>query len=83
MIPGINQIVWWNEHISLPASMKGIEDIFRQLESDALRTTDMMLSARSAGGFGIELLIIGILAPVGEGLSTAICLYIPAHCGCR
>lgn len=68
MIPGINQIVWWNEHISLPASMKGIEDLFRQFESDALRTTEMMLSARSAGGFVIELLIIGILAPVSEEL---------------
>lgn len=68
MTPAMNQLVYWNESVSFPASMSSIETYFRQMEDSALSSTKILLSSTTFGGFLVELFLIGILAPFSEEL---------------
>ena len=67
-IPALNQIVWWNSQITFPPVLADLENVFRQMESSASETTDILLSSVTFRGLCLEILIIGILAPLSEEL---------------
>jgi len=65
-IPAVNSLVWINEQMKLPGFMKSIEDWMRESEDKTNLLTDAFLNVNSIGGFFINLLIIGLLAAIGE-----------------
>ncbi len=67
-IPAINFLVGWNEQMSLPGSMAGIERWMRDMEARALEMTDAFLRVDTLAGLMGNLLIIGLLAALGEEL---------------
>lgn len=67
-IPAINQLVYWNEHISLPASLADLEHTLRSMEDAAGIATGIMMSSVSLEGLCVEIAVIGLLAPLSEEL---------------
>lgn len=67
-LPALNQIIFWNESISFPPSLSGVEATFRRLEEQAQKSTEILLSATSIGGLISGILIIGVLTGFSEEL---------------
>lgn len=67
-LPALNQIIFWNESISFPPSLSGVEATFRRLEEQAQKSTEILLSATSIGGLVSGILIIGVLTGFSEEL---------------
>lgn len=67
-LPFLNQIIHWNESFSFPSSMAGIESVLREMENNALKSTEILLSTSSVGGLISGILIIGVLTGLGEEL---------------
>lgn len=65
-IPAVNWMIGVNEQMHLPEFLKGIEDWMRETEDDLGRLTEAFLKTNSVSGFIINLVIIGVLAGVGE-----------------
>lgn len=65
VIGGIQE---WNAHIHLPAALSNLEAIFRDLEDRAQLQTDMFLQVDTIGGLLINILIICVIAAIGEEL---------------
>ncbi len=65
-IPFLNQLIYYNEQMHLPASMAGIEAYMRQMEESAGEVTRIILSTTSVGGLISGILIVGILTGLGE-----------------
>lgn len=47
MTPAMNAVIGWNENVSLPTSMSGLEETMRNLENSAAATTSMILGDAS------------------------------------
>lgn len=56
----------WNQNISLPAAFSSLENSMRTLENQAQLQTDAFLKTTSTGGLLINILMIAVLAAVGE-----------------
>lgn len=67
-IPAMNSIVAWNQGISLPDSLSGIEEWMRQSETTAKNFTDTLIGTSGMGSLIMALLIVGILAGLSEEL---------------
>lgn len=67
-IPAMNYIIHWNQHISLPESMHGLEESIRRLETQAEDSVTMMMGGTSVGSLIMAILIIGITAGFSEEL---------------
>lgn len=67
-IPFVNYLVVWNEQMTLPGFMQGIEDWMRSMEDQAAVMTEAFLKVNSLGGLMINLLIIAVFAAIGEEL---------------
>ncbi|MCB0804613.1 MAG: CPBP family intramembrane metalloprotease [Bacteroidales bacterium] len=67
-IPAINMLVVWNEQMDLPDFMNGIENWMRQSEDQTKHLTDAFLNVKTAGGLIVNLLIIAMMAAIGEEL---------------
>jgi uncharacterized protein len=67
-MPFINWLVQINSSIHLPGYLSGIESWMRNSEDTAQRLTDAFLATRTWGGFAVNIVMIGILAAVGEEL---------------
>lgn len=67
-IPAMNAIVEWNESITLPESMAGIEQWMRQSEMSARQSVDILLGGHDAGSLVMGLLIAAVLAGFSEEL---------------
>lgn len=67
-IPFVNYLVGWNEQMSLPEYMSGIENWMREMESQAALMTNAFLHVDSLGGLVVNLLIIALFAAIGEEL---------------
>lgn len=65
-IPFMNLVIEWNQSMHLPAFMSGIESWMRSSEEAAMQVTEQLLTTGSIGGLIINLLIIGVLAGIGE-----------------
>lgn len=67
-IPFLNQLIYYNEQLSLPASMAGLEASMRSMEESAAKVTNLILSATSVGSLISGILIIGVLTGLAEEL---------------
>ena len=65
-IPAINRLVEVNEQMRLPESLSGIEEWMRNSEDKAKALTDAFLNVNTVGGLVINLIIIALLAAIGE-----------------
>jgi abortive infection protein len=68
-IPFMNYIIDWNEAMHLPKALAGVESWMRESEKAAQAITDQILDMQSVGELLIVLLIVGVLAGVGEELT--------------
>lgn len=64
--PALCQTVFWNEHMSLPDSMGGLEAIWRKWEEAGAKTTDEILSVSSIGAMIVNVLIVGLFTGFAE-----------------
>lgn len=67
-IPFINFLVSWNEQMSFPGFLRGLEDWMRNMENQAGRMTEAFLRVDTIGGLLVNLFIIAFLAALGEEL---------------
>lgn len=67
-LPLVNFLVMLNGKIVFPESLKGLEDVFKNLEKDARQTTEMFLSANNLVAYFTNLLIIALIPAFGEEL---------------
>lgn len=67
-IPMMNMIIEWNEHLSLPGSLSGIESWMRESEQRATDTINLLMDGTSVGTLVMSILIIGVLAGFSEEL---------------
>jgi uncharacterized protein len=64
--PLINYLSELNQQMSLPSSMKYIEQWMRQSEDKAGLMTENFLNVSTIGGFAINLLMIAVIPAIGE-----------------
>jgi len=65
IIPFNGMVAEWNEGIRLPESMKGIEDMMRNIQDMA---TSVSMKMMNEGSLAINILIFGAFAAIGEEL---------------
>lgn len=67
-IPAMESLIKWNEGLSLPPSMQGIEDWMRQAEDNAAQMIYVLTGGTSIGSLIMSILIVGIFAGFSEEL---------------
>lgn len=67
-IPALNQIIYWNSEMHLPAGMETIEQKWREMEEINTAFTTTLTSGSSIGSLISALLIVGVVAGVSEEL---------------
>lgn len=67
-LPAMNQLIYWNANIKFPESMESVEAVFRSMEDNAARVSEIMLATNSVGGLLVNLFFIAILTAFGEEL---------------
>ncbi len=67
-LPFINWLLEWNSGLELPGSLAGIEGWFKAREEEAVMLTEMFLDTSTLAGLLFNLVMIAILASVGEEL---------------
>jgi len=68
MLPGIHFLIQFNESLQMPEILSGVEKWMLEKENEAMRLTDTFLNTTSPGGLAINLMMIGVLASIGEEL---------------
>ncbi|MCD7972929.1 MAG: CPBP family intramembrane metalloprotease [Candidatus Azobacteroides sp.] len=68
IIPVVNYLAYLNEQIALPEALKGVENWMRKLEEDNEKIMEKILKMDSIRILWFNILLIGILAGVGEEL---------------
>jgi membrane protease YdiL (CAAX protease family) len=68
LIPILNVLVEWNQGLHLPESLRAVEQWMRTSEDNATRITELILGGASYSDLIINLLLVGIMAGVGEEL---------------
>jgi len=66
VLPALNFIAEWNSQMTLPAALQQIEEILKQLEEQNARVLEMVLNTDKISVFIINILIVAVLAAVGE-----------------
>lgn len=67
-LPALNQIISWNEGMTLPGIMRGMEETLREWENQAQKASEILLDTSSFGGMLCGLLVIGVLTGIAEEL---------------
>ncbi|MDE6484824.1 MAG: CPBP family intramembrane metalloprotease [Duncaniella sp.] len=67
-IPAMNWLVEWNEHISLPEVLSGLEAKMKTYEATAQDSVKILMGGTSTADLIMGILIIGIFAGVSEEL---------------
>ena len=67
-IPAMNTIIEWNGAMSLPESLRAVEDWMRQSEQQSAMMINRMLDGTSIGNLITGILIIGLLTGLSEEL---------------
>lgn len=65
-IPALNQIVWWNQEMHLPAAFSEFENWCREMEDFAEAQTSVLLSSGDVWQMMVNILVIGVLTGIGE-----------------
>lgn len=85
LLPALNQIIFWNENVSFPASMKELEDTLRGWETASQSVSQIILSEDSVAGMLCGILVIGVITGIGEefffrgGLQRMFGRVMPSH----
>ncbi|MDE6391642.1 MAG: CPBP family intramembrane metalloprotease [Muribaculaceae bacterium] len=66
MTPAVDAVVEWNSSVSLPASMNGLADKFREWEETATQTTTMVLGDSSVWGLISGVIVVGCITGFAE-----------------
>ena len=66
MIPVTNLLVFWNEQMHFPDAFFTVEHWMREKEDAARALTDAFLQTGGSGAFFCNILIVGLLAAIGE-----------------
>lgn len=66
--PFLNWVMELNYSAHLPASLSSIENWMREMETEAMRLTELFLSSVNVSGLLVNLLMMAILAGLGEEL---------------
>lgn len=67
-VPAMNMVISWNESLTLPESMSGLESWMRSSEQSAGDMVKTLISGTSVGSLILAILIMGILAGFSEEL---------------
>lgn len=67
-MPAMNLLVYWNESIFFPESLKGIEEWMRMSEETASAAIKLLLGGTSVFDLLLSVLIVGVLAGLSEEL---------------
>ena len=65
-IPVMNSLVAFNESLTLPDSLSGIENLMRNAEEQAQESVKILLGRHSLGSLIVNILIVGVLAGLSE-----------------
>jgi len=68
LMPVLNAVVAWNAGLHLPDALQGVESWMRESENSAKIITDKLLAGTSILDLTLNLLIVAVLAGVGEEL---------------
>ena len=68
-IPFITKLTEWNEAMKLPESLAAVEELMRQMEDLAKAETEKMLDTDTWGGLIANLVVVALIAAVGEELT--------------
>ena len=68
-MPLISQLTVWNENMQLPASLSKIEELMKTAEEQAQQQTEQMLDVTTFGGLIANLVVIALIAAIGEELT--------------
>ncbi|AWW31078.1 CPBP family intramembrane metalloprotease domain-containing protein [Echinicola strongylocentroti] len=60
------KVIEWNMNVEFPAFMSGFEEFARQMEDQAMQMTKFLTDFQSFGEFLAGVLVIGVLAGIGE-----------------
>lgn len=67
-MPAMNLLVYWNESLSFPESLRGLEEWMRMSEETASAAIKMLLGGTSIIDLVLSVLIVGVLAGLSEEL---------------
>lgn len=67
-LPLMNALVVWNESISLPDGLRGVENWMREQEASARAVTDVLIGGQSIAALLLSILIVAVLAGLSEEL---------------
>lgn len=67
-MPALNQIIYWNEQMTLPHVFGEFEQCIRNYEQKALETTSILLKGNSILSLLISLSVVGVLTGICEEL---------------
>ena len=65
-LPALNQIVYWNQEMSLPDALSGFEEWCRAMEKQAEELTTGLLNSTDLFPTILNILLIGVLTGIGE-----------------
>jgi uncharacterized protein len=68
VVPFINFLTYYNQQITLPASMKSVEDWMRTTEMSAAKITEQLLFVHNYSALLFNLFLIALLPAIGEEL---------------
>jgi uncharacterized protein len=66
--PLVELLAGWNMALKIPEALSGLEEMMRNSEENAARLTEAFLMKPDAGSLAMNLLMVGILAALGEEL---------------
>lgn len=67
-LPAMNWLVDWNNGLHLPQSMRGLENLLREMDDSAQGVTSDLLLTKTWSGMLLRFLLIGVLTGLGEEL---------------
>lgn len=67
-VPAQEAVIYWNYHLSLPASLSSFEAAARAMENTAFQTLKTLMADTSALSLIVNLLIVGVFAGFSEEL---------------
>lgn len=69
MLPGINLMSYWNQQLSLPDCLSGLEERMKLLEEQSAALLERFMDTTSVWGLMINLGLMALLPAVGEELA--------------
>ncbi len=66
LVPFLNLTVYWNEQLQFPESWSRVEQVMKELETQAQDMFSLMFSSSEPRAIIITFLVIAVIAPIGE-----------------